>query len=53
MSSLGESSRFVRAIPARSSAIFVGHGAVGALLLCHYCGLAIDRVHDQPAGGGH
>jgi broad specificity phosphatase PhoE len=33
--------------------IFVGHGAVGTLLLCHYCGLAIDRIHDQPAGGGN
>lgn len=33
--------------------LFVGHGAVGTLLLCHYCGLAIDRAHDQPAGGGN
>ena len=33
--------------------LFVGHGAVGTLLLCHYAGLAIDRVHDQPAGGGN
>ncbi len=33
--------------------LFVGHGAVGTLLLCHYSGFAIDRIHDQPAGGGH
>ena len=30
--------------------LFVGHGAVGTLLLCHYSGFAIDRSHDQPAG---
>lgn len=33
--------------------LFVGHGAVGTLLLCHYSRFPIDRVHDQPAGGGH
>jgi len=33
--------------------LFVGHGGVGTLLYCHYCGFAIDRIHDQPAGGGH
>jgi broad specificity phosphatase PhoE len=33
--------------------LFVGHGAVGTLLLCHTAGHPIDRVHDQPAGGGH
>ncbi|MBW7963300.1 histidine phosphatase family protein [Bradyrhizobium sp. BR 10261] len=32
--------------------LFVGHGGVGTLLYCHYAGLAIDRVHDQLAGGG-
>lgn len=32
--------------------LFVGHGAVGTLLFCHYAGLEIDRLHDQPAGGG-
>lgn len=32
--------------------LFVGHGAVGTLLFCHYAGHPIDRVHDQPAGGG-
>jgi broad specificity phosphatase PhoE len=33
--------------------LFVGHGAVGTLLFCHYAGHPIDRVYDQPAGGGH
>jgi broad specificity phosphatase PhoE len=33
--------------------LFVGHGAVGTLLLCHYSKVAINRVHDQPPGGGH
>jgi broad specificity phosphatase PhoE len=33
--------------------LFVGHGAVGTLLLCHYSGFAIDRTHDQPNGGGY
>ena len=33
--------------------LFVGHGAVGTLLLCHVDGRAIAREHDQPAGGGN
>jgi broad specificity phosphatase PhoE len=33
--------------------LFVGHGAVGTLLFCHYSNVAIDRAYDQPAGGGH
>jgi broad specificity phosphatase PhoE len=33
--------------------LFVGHGAVGTLLYCHYAALAIDRAFDQPSGGGH
>jgi broad specificity phosphatase PhoE len=33
--------------------LFVGHGAVGTLLLCHCSKIAIARVHDQPGGGGH
>ena len=33
--------------------LIVGHGAVGTLLYCHLSGLAIDRAHDQPAGGGN
>ncbi|KRQ01005.1 histidine phosphatase family protein [Bradyrhizobium manausense] len=32
--------------------LLVGHGGVGTLLYCHYAGLAIDRAHDQLAGGG-
>jgi broad specificity phosphatase PhoE len=32
--------------------LFVGHGGVGTLLYCHYAGVAIDRIHDQPAGDG-
>jgi broad specificity phosphatase PhoE len=32
--------------------LFVGHGAVGTLLLCHYCNVTISRRHDQPSGGG-
>lgn len=37
----------------RGDILLVGHGAVGTLLFCHYAGYPIDRVHDQPAGGGH
>jgi broad specificity phosphatase PhoE len=33
--------------------LFVGHGAVGTLLLCHYAKLSISRAFDQPAGGGN
>jgi broad specificity phosphatase PhoE len=33
--------------------LFVGHGAVGTLLLCHYAGAEISRAYDQPSGGGH
>ena len=32
--------------------LFVGHGGVGTLLYCHYAGFAIERTHDQLAGGG-
>jgi broad specificity phosphatase PhoE len=32
--------------------LFVGHGAVGTLLFCHYSNIPIDRCFDQPAGGG-
>jgi broad specificity phosphatase PhoE len=48
--------REVEQVLARNRAgdvLFVGHGAVGTLLFCHYSGLAIDRAHDQPAGGGN
>ncbi|HMA16322.1 MAG TPA: histidine phosphatase family protein [Kiloniellaceae bacterium] len=43
----------VLAVETRGDILFVGHGAVGTLLYCHYAGLAIARTHDQPAGGGH
>ena len=33
--------------------LFVGHGAVGTLLYCRYAKIWINRVHDQPPGGGH
>lgn len=33
--------------------LFVGHGAVGTLLYCHYAGTSISRIHDRPGGGGH
>lgn len=33
--------------------LFVGHGAVGTLLFCALTGQAIDRRHDQAAGGGN
>jgi len=43
----------VLAEAAAGDVLFIGHGAVGTLLYCHYAGLAIERAHDQPAGGGH
>ncbi|MCP3373490.1 histidine phosphatase family protein [Bradyrhizobium cajani] len=48
--------REVEAVLVRSrpgDVLFVGHGAVGTLLFCHYAGHPIDRIHDQPAGGGN
>lgn len=39
-------------IPAKETALLVGHGGVGTLLKCHVGGFAIDRRHDQPPGGG-
>lgn len=47
--------REVERVLARNRAgdvLLVGHGAVGTLLFCHYAGFAIDRIHDQAAGGG-
>ncbi|WP_029003515.1 histidine phosphatase family protein [Azorhizobium doebereinerae] len=32
--------------------LFVGHGGVGTLLLCHLAGQTISRAHDQPPVGG-
>ena len=48
--------REAEAVLARKRAgdvLFVGHGAVGTLLFGHYADHPIDRVHDQPAGGGN
>jgi broad specificity phosphatase PhoE len=39
--------------PASGDVLFVGHGAVGTLLLCHVAGWTISRERDQPAGGGN
>lgn len=33
--------------------LFVGHGGVGTLLLCHCASHAIGRQHDQAGGGGN
>ncbi len=32
---------------------FCGHGGVGTLLFCALAGLPIQRLHDQPPGGGN
>lgn len=32
--------------------LIVGHGGIGTLCWCRIAGLAPDRRHDQPAGGG-
>jgi broad specificity phosphatase PhoE len=48
--------REVEAVLSRSHqghVLFVGHGAVGTLLYCHYSNVEIDRLDDQPPGGGH
>ncbi|MEP9354949.1 histidine phosphatase family protein [Xanthobacter sp. KR7-65] len=36
----------------RGTVLFVGHGGVGTLLLCHLAGYAISRAYDQPPVGG-
>lgn len=33
--------------------LFVGHGGVGTLLLCHLLSVGISRGHDQPGSGGN
>ena len=33
--------------------LYVGHGAVGTLLLCHLLNVPISRNYDQPSGGGN
>lgn len=41
-----------RAEAPQEPTLFVGHGGVGTLLLCHLAGYPIARVHDQPPVGG-
>jgi orotidine-5'-phosphate decarboxylase len=36
-----------------ATTVFVGHGGVGTLLLCHLLGRPIARMRDQPPGGGN
>jgi broad specificity phosphatase PhoE len=48
--------RDVEAVLARGlggDVLFVGHGGVGTLLLCHLAKHAIARTHDQQASGGN
>jgi len=33
--------------------LFVGHGGVGTLLMCHLAGYPIARIHDQASDGGN
>jgi broad specificity phosphatase PhoE len=39
--------------PVATRTVFVGHGGVGTLLLCHCAGLPIGRHYDQRPGGGN
>jgi broad specificity phosphatase PhoE len=43
----------VLAQPNAGDVLFVGHGGVGTLLLCHLGREPIARKRDQPAGGGN
>jgi broad specificity phosphatase PhoE len=43
----------VLAQPGKGDVLFVGHGGVGTLLLCHLLGQPISRSRDQPGGGGN
>lgn len=36
----------------RTPTLFIGHGGVGTLLLCHLAGTPISRAYDQPPVGG-
>jgi broad specificity phosphatase PhoE len=33
--------------------LMIGHGGVGTLLYCHFASLPVQRIRDQPAGGGN
>ncbi|MCK7613358.1 histidine phosphatase family protein [Roseibium sediminicola] len=41
----------LRHIPEDDPVLFVGHGAVGTLLMCHLMAVPISRAHDQKRGG--
>ena len=41
----------LRHIPEEDPVLFVGHGAVGTLLMCHLMAAPISRHHDQRRGG--
>lgn len=43
----------VLAAPGEGDILLVGHGGVGTLLLCALSGWPIQRLRDQPAGGGN
>jgi broad specificity phosphatase PhoE len=47
-----ETERALSKVADGGDVLFVGHGAVGTLLYCHYARLAIGRQHDQPPGSG-
>ncbi len=42
----------VLAMPSEGDLLFVGHGGVGTLLLCHLMRWSIARTQDQPPNGG-
>jgi len=41
----------LRHVPEEDPVLFVGHGAVGTLLMCHLMAAPISRTHDQKRGG--
>jgi broad specificity phosphatase PhoE len=47
-----ESQSVLRAKPVDGNVAMVGHGGVGALLLCHLAGVPISRDWDQPRTNG-
>lgn len=47
-----ETAEIVRDAPP-GDILMIGHGGVGTLLYCYLRGLKIDRLYDQPAGGGN
>jgi broad specificity phosphatase PhoE len=43
----------ILAAPSQGDVLMVGHGGVGTLLFCYLSRMPIQRLHDQPAGGGN